>query len=138
MTPEFSRPERVDQIHERERVVEIAATPEERAKLAARFDLVAVTWDQGSAPADTSVRVRVRESAGWSAWEQLDPDDAAPDPGSADARAQAASGRGSSEVLLTGGATGVQVRVDGSRAPSRSAPEARALRSRWRSASVMP
>ena len=42
MTPEFSRPERVDQIHERERVVEIAATPDERAALAARFDLVAV------------------------------------------------------------------------------------------------
>lgn len=42
MTPEFSRPERVDQIHERERVVEITARPEERAALARRFDLLAI------------------------------------------------------------------------------------------------
>ena len=42
MTPEFSRPERLDQIHDRERVVELSATPDERAALARRFDLVAV------------------------------------------------------------------------------------------------
>lgn len=42
MTPEFSRTERVDWIHERERVVEIAATPDERAALARRFDLLAI------------------------------------------------------------------------------------------------
>lgn len=42
MTPEFSRPERVDQIHERERVVEMTATPAERAALAERFDLIAI------------------------------------------------------------------------------------------------
>lgn len=42
MTPEFSRPERVDQIHERERIVEMTATPDERAALARRFDLLAV------------------------------------------------------------------------------------------------
>lgn len=42
MTLEFSRTERVDQIGERERVVEIAATPGERAALARRFELVAV------------------------------------------------------------------------------------------------
>ncbi len=42
MTPEFSRPERLDQIHERERVVELRATPEERAALARRFGLLAL------------------------------------------------------------------------------------------------
>lgn len=42
MTPEFSRPERVDTISERERVVEVEARPAEREALAARFDLLAV------------------------------------------------------------------------------------------------
>lgn len=42
MTPEFSRTERLDQIHDRERVVEITATPGERAALAKRFDLLAI------------------------------------------------------------------------------------------------
>ena len=42
MTPEFSRPERLDQIHERERVVEVSAKPDERTALAARFDLLAI------------------------------------------------------------------------------------------------
>jgi hypothetical protein len=38
--PEFSRPVPLDQIAERERVLEIAATEGERAALARRFDLV--------------------------------------------------------------------------------------------------
>jgi uncharacterized metal-binding protein YceD (DUF177 family) len=42
VTPEWSRPERLDQIAERERTVEISATVAERAALAARFDLVAI------------------------------------------------------------------------------------------------
>lgn len=42
MTPEFSRPERIDQIGERERVVEVRAKPEERAALARRFGLLSV------------------------------------------------------------------------------------------------
>lgn len=42
MTPEFSRTERVDAIGERERTVEIAATADERAALAERFDLLRV------------------------------------------------------------------------------------------------
>lgn len=42
MTPEFSRPERVDAIGERARTVAIAADAAERAALAARFGLVAV------------------------------------------------------------------------------------------------
>lgn len=42
MTPEFSRPERVETIGERERTVAIAADAGERAALARRFGLVAV------------------------------------------------------------------------------------------------
>ena len=42
MTPEFSRTERVDNISERERVVELEARPAEREALAGRFDLLAV------------------------------------------------------------------------------------------------
>ena len=42
MTPEFSRPERVDQIGVTDRAVEIAADDGERAGLARRFGLLAV------------------------------------------------------------------------------------------------
>ena len=42
MTPEWSRPERVDTIGERERAVDITAHVGERAALARRFDLVAI------------------------------------------------------------------------------------------------
>ncbi|TPG40374.1 DUF177 domain-containing protein [Sphingomonas koreensis] len=42
MTPEFSRPERLDSIGERDRRISIAATPEECAALARRFDLIAI------------------------------------------------------------------------------------------------
>jgi len=40
--PEFSRPERLDTIGERERIVEIAATEDERAALAKRFALLSI------------------------------------------------------------------------------------------------
>ncbi len=43
MKPEFSRPERLDTIGERERIVEIAATEDERAALAKRFGLLSIT-----------------------------------------------------------------------------------------------
>ena len=42
MTPEWSRPERVDAIGESARAVAITAGPEERAALARRFGLVAI------------------------------------------------------------------------------------------------
>ena len=42
MTPEFSRPERVDTIGERARDIPIAATAAECSALATRFDLVAI------------------------------------------------------------------------------------------------
>jgi uncharacterized metal-binding protein YceD (DUF177 family) len=42
VTPEWSRPEKLDAIAERERTVAIEATEAERAALAERFDLVAI------------------------------------------------------------------------------------------------
>lgn len=42
MTPEFSRPERIDAIGERERAVAIEANADERAALAERFGLLAI------------------------------------------------------------------------------------------------
>ena len=42
MTPEFSRPERVDTIGDRARAIEITADDAECAALAQRFDLVAI------------------------------------------------------------------------------------------------
>ena len=42
MTPEFSRPERIDAIGEGARRIEIVADEAERAKVAARFGLIAV------------------------------------------------------------------------------------------------
>jgi uncharacterized metal-binding protein YceD (DUF177 family) len=41
--PEFSRPERLDTIGERERIVEIVANEDERAALAKRFALLSIT-----------------------------------------------------------------------------------------------
>ncbi|WP_380783133.1 YceD family protein [Sphingomonas sp. R86520] len=43
MKPEFSRPERLDTIGERERIVEIVATEDERAALAKRFAMVSIS-----------------------------------------------------------------------------------------------
>ncbi|MGN6375130.1 MAG: YceD family protein [Sphingomonas sp.] len=57
MTPEFSRPERLDTIGTRERAVTIEATPKERAALAERFGLAALD----NLSADLVVR---RESRG--------------------------------------------------------------------------
>ncbi|NIJ21565.1 uncharacterized metal-binding protein YceD (DUF177 family) [Sphingomonas naasensis] len=42
MSPEFARPHRLDQIGAAETAIDIAATAEERAALARRFDLVAI------------------------------------------------------------------------------------------------
>jgi uncharacterized metal-binding protein YceD (DUF177 family) len=42
VTPEFHRPERLDTIGDGERTVLIVADPDERARLAARFDLLAI------------------------------------------------------------------------------------------------
>lgn len=57
MTPEFSRPQRLDTIGDREQSLTIAADADERAALAARFGLIAVD----ALAAELAVR---REAAG--------------------------------------------------------------------------
>jgi hypothetical protein len=76
-----------------------------------RFDLVAVSWTkpvQG-----ISVQVRVREGGRWTGWQKLDNGDDGPDQAPAGTRDPGtARGAGATAPLLTGGADGVQVRVD--------------------------
>src|SRR4051794_4062548 len=67
-----------------------------------RFDLVAASWSK--AVAGTSVQVRVREAGTWTGWQRLEGDDDGPD--------QQAGQGGATAPLLTGGADGIQVRVD--------------------------
>jgi putative cell wall-binding protein len=71
-----------------------------------RFDLVALSW-QRPEPA-TRAQVRVREGGVWTAWQDLASDDDGPDGG----REGSPSAAGATAPLLTGGADGVQVRVD--------------------------
>lgn len=73
------------------------------------FTMVGVTWAGGSG-LKVGVNVRVREAAGWTSWESLDPDDLSADPGSTDDRH--AGGRAASEVVWSSGADAVQVRLD--------------------------
>jgi hypothetical protein len=75
-----------------------------------RFDLVAVSWS--TAVVGTSVQVRVREGGRWTDWQQLHGADDGPDQPPAGRPAGAAGAAGASAPLLTGGADGVQVRVD--------------------------
>ncbi len=79
-----------------------------------RFDLVALTWS-GALPAGTTMQVRVREAGQWTGWQELEPSEHAPDPGDEGAGTAAPS---ASEPLLTAGADGVQVRVEGTAAAS--------------------
>lgn len=73
------------------------------------FTLLGVTW-AGGARGDVVVHARVREDGRWTGWERLDPEDAAPQPGTAEARDP--ERRWGTAPLLTSGADGLQVRVD--------------------------
>lgn len=77
---------------------------------AARFTIAGVSWARSSTvkPHEVSVRVRVKESSGWTAWEQLGIPDEGPDTTSA----EAARARVGTSPLVTSGATAIQVRVD--------------------------
>jgi len=77
-----------------------------------RFDLVALTWT-GRLPAGADLSVRVREGGGWTAWEHLQTEEHSPDPGR-----ETPSTAGASAPLLTTGADGVQIKVDGAAAPA--------------------
>jgi uncharacterized protein YjdB len=72
---------------------------------APEFVVAALTWDADEELApDAVIEVRVREKRGWSAWIEVEADDAGPEDG---------TGRAGTDPFITGGATAVQVRVDG-------------------------
>ena len=76
----------------------------------ARFTVAGVSWSRTSAvlAKDVSVKVRVKEDVGWTAWEPL----AMPDDGPDSTTPEAAHARVGTTPLVTNGATGIQVRVD--------------------------
>ena len=76
----------------------------------ARFTVAGVSWSRTSAVAssDVSVKVRVKEDSGWTAWETL----AVPDEGPDAISAEAVRARVGTTPLVSSGATGIQVRVD--------------------------
>ena len=73
----------------------------------AAFDVVGITWDDPAAPVEL-VQVRTRTDGVWSDWQDVEIDDAAPDPGTA----EAAHARPGTEPLVQTGSDGLQVRVD--------------------------
>ena len=77
---------------------------------AARFTVAGVSWARSSTvkPHEVSVRMRVKQSSGWTAWEQLGIPDEGPDTTSA----EASRARVGTSPLVTSGATAIQVRVD--------------------------
>jgi hypothetical protein len=76
----------------------------------ARFTLAGVSWSRTSALAseDVTVNVRVNEDSGWTPWETLAISDEGPDP----TAPEAARARVGTTPLVSGGATGIQARVD--------------------------
>ena len=79
------------------------------------FSTLAVSWP-ASMPAGDQVQVRTRDGSGaWSDWTTVGAEDAAPDPGTPDARSAASHDVGTvhSEPLFAGSADMVQTRVVG-------------------------
>ena len=76
----------------------------------ARFTVAGVSWSQTSAVAskDVTVNLRLKEDNGWTPWERLAIPDEGPDP----TTAEAAHARVGTTPLVSGGATGIQVRLD--------------------------
>lgn len=74
------------------------------------FDAIGLSWaPRRGGSSDPAVWVRVREAAGWSAWNLLPTLDVGPD---ADSSEGGRSGRVATEPLVTNGADAFQVRVD--------------------------
>ncbi|WP_270889568.1 FG-GAP-like repeat-containing protein [Pedococcus sp. 5OH_020] len=89
------------------RVSPVVVTGEQATK---PFTVAGVSWATGAGvdASEVSVRMRVRENAGWSTWESL----AIPDDGPDGTTGEAAKARVGTTPLVTGGADAVQVRVD--------------------------
>jgi len=65
-----------------------------------------VTWDLTHGLGDVVIRYRVRLSGRWTSWSGVSASDAAPDPGTPDAKAGA---RGGTDPIVAVGADGLQV-----------------------------
>lgn len=76
----------------------------------AHFTVAGVSWAHTSSlgAQDVNVRVRVRESSGWTSWQALTVPDGGPDA----TTGEAATARVGTAPLVTPGATAIQVRVD--------------------------
>ncbi len=75
-----------------------------------RFTVAGVSWARTTelSAHDVSVQVRIKEAAGWSAWELLPIPDDGPEPGTA----EAVGARLGTTPIVSEGGTGIQVRVD--------------------------
>jgi len=70
------------------------------------FTVLGVTWDRTAGLGDVVIRYRVRESGTWTRWSGVTASDAAPDPGTADAKA---ASRGGTDPIVAVGANGLQI-----------------------------
>jgi len=75
---------------------------------AEEFVVAGLTWDDEDAlPADALIQVRAHEQGGWSDWLDLSVEEGGPD----------GTETGGTVPFITGGATGIEVRVNGERLP---------------------
>ena len=83
------------------------------ARTVGRFSLVGGSWAKDSLASDQTIEVRTRTGGRWTGWTALEPMDAGPDDGSADARSAAArlGDRQVAEPVYVGASDGVQARV---------------------------
>jgi N-acetylmuramoyl-L-alanine amidase len=70
------------------------------------FTVLGVTWDRTAGLGDVVIRYRVRESGTWTRWSGATASDAAPDPGTADAKAAT---RGGTDPIVAISGNGLQI-----------------------------
>ena len=76
------------------------------------FTVMGVTWDRTNGLGDVAIRYRVRESGTWSQWAGVGASDAAPDPGTPDAKS---GSRGGTDPIIAVDANGLQIWAESSR-----------------------
>jgi len=70
------------------------------------FTVLGVTWDRTSGLGEVAIRYRVRESGTWTRWSGVGASDAAPDPGTPDAKSGT---RGGTDPIVAVDADGLQI-----------------------------
>jgi hypothetical protein len=76
------------------------------------FTVLGVTWDLSGGLSDVVIRYRVRESGTWTRWSGVSASDAAPDPGTPDAKAGSRAG---TDPIVALGADGLQIWAEASK-----------------------